>query len=238
MMHLNFVLAQVSMLVEDLHNGHRERLRSRFQKSSFGSLADYELLELILFLAKPRGDVKPLAKILLAKFGTMHRIFSAREEDLVGIDGVGSSVISSLKLVKELAARLLKEEIKETTIIQSWSALINYLKVTMGYIKTEQFRVLFLNKKNMLIADELQEVGTVDQVPVYPREIVKRALFHEATAVILVHNHPSGNTTPSQSDISMTKKIVTALAAINVEVHDHIIVSSNDFYSFKSNMLL
>jgi DNA repair protein RadC len=229
------------MLVKEdaeLYHGHRARLRERFIASSFGSLADYEILELLLFLAKPRGDVKPIAKKLMAEFGSVQRIFSASEDNLLSIDGVGKSVISSLRLVKEAAARILKEEIKQTTILQSWSALIDYLKVSMAYIKTEQFRVLFLNKKNMLIADELQEVGTVDQTPVYPREIVKRALFHEATAIILVHNHPSGNPNPSNADVQMTKKIVAALAPIGVSVHDHIIISNRDFYSFKSNMLI
>jgi DNA repair protein RadC len=222
----------------ELYSGHRHRLRERFITSGFGSLADYEILELLLFLAKPRGDVKPLAKKLIANFGSLQRIFSASEENLSEIEGVGKSIISSLKLVKESAARMLKEEIKKTTIIQSWSALIEYLKVSMAYIKTEQFRVLFLNKKNMLIADELQEVGTVDQTPVYPREIVKRALFHEATAIILVHNHPSGNSNPSNADIQMTKKIISALSSVGVDVHDHIIICDKDFYSFKSNMLI
>ena len=196
----------------ELYKGHRTRLRERFLSSGFNSLADYEILELLLFLAKPRGDVKPLAKKLISTFGSLQRVFCASEENLCEIKDVGQSVISSLKLVKESAARMLKEEIKKTTILQSWSALIDYLKVSMGYIKTEQFRVLFLNKKNILIADELQEVGTVDQTPVYPREIVKRVLFHEATAIILVHNHPSGNSSPSNADIVMTKKIIAALA--------------------------
>jgi DNA repair protein RadC len=229
------------MLVKEdieLFHGHRSRLRDRFISSNFGSLADYEILELLLFLAKPRGDVKPLAKRLIAEFGSLQRVFSASEENLLSIDGIGASVISSLRLIKEAAARMLKEEIKETTILQSWGALIDYLKVSMAYIKTEQFRVLFLNKKNMLIADELQEVGTVDQTPVYPREIVKRALFHEATAIILVHNHPSGNSNPSNADVQMTKKIIAALAPIGVGVHDHIIISNREYYSFKSNMLI
>lgn len=225
-------------MIDNLNNGHRARLKERFLHSTFGSLSDYEIVEMLLFFSKPRSDVKPLAKQLLNEFGSISGIISATPENLLTIKGVGISVITSFKLVKEIAARMLKDEIKEATILQSWSSLIDYLKVTMGFIRTEQFRVLYLNKKNVLIADELQEVGTVDQTPVYPREIVKRALFHEATAIILVHNHPSGNVTPSAADIQMTKKIIDACLAVSVIVHDHVIVGGSNYYSFKSNMLI
>jgi DNA repair protein RadC len=223
---------------EDLNLGHRSRLRERFNRSSFGSMADYELLEILLFLTQSRVDVKPISKKLLAEFGDLKGICNATNENLLSIPGVGPAMIASIKLIKELSARLLRDEIKHKTILQSWSGVIDYLKLTMSHLKTEQFRVLYLNKKNILLSDELQEIGTVDQTPVYPREIVKRALFHEASAIILVHNHPSGNASPSAADINMTQKIIYACQAVNVSVHDHIIISHADYYSFKSNMLI
>ncbi len=216
------------------YHGHRERLRTRLLDSKKGTLPDYEILEILLFVAKPRGDVKPLAKELIAHFKTLGRVLTATPAQLREIKGVNEAVIASLRTVQEAAERLLKEEVKEQPILQSWKALLDYCRASMGYNKTEQFRILFLDRKNMLIADDLQEVGTVDQTPAYPREIVKRALQLDASAVILVHNHPSGDTTPSRADIVLTKQIADALKIVSVILHDHIIISTSEHYSFKS----
>lgn len=222
---------------EDYCKGHRQRLKSRFLKSP-ASIHDYEILEMILFWSIPRKDVKLLAKTLLKEFGDISGILNASQDKLLKISGVTESVYTNTRLIKEILTRSLKTEVENKNILSSWSALIEYLRVTQGNMPTEQFRVLFLNKKNILLADELQEAGTIDQTPVYPREIVKRALFHEASAIILVHNHPSGNPNPSKEDISMTNEIVSACNVIGIIVHDHVIISKNDFYSFKSNLLL
>ena len=220
------------------HNlGHRKRLKDRFIKSP-SSLYDYEILEMILFCVIPRKDVKNLAKTLLKEFGDISGIMNATYDKFMLIDGVTSSVYTYIRLMKEVLSRTLKTNITHRNILSSWNALIEYLQASQGNMPTEQFRTLFLNKKNILIADELQEIGTIDQTPVYPREIVKRALFHEASAIILVHNHPSGNPKPSPEDIALTAHIVSACETIGVQVHDHVIICKNDFYSFKSNLLL
>ena len=221
-----------------LNHGHRQRLRERFIAASFASLPDYEILEIILFLAKPRGDVKPLAKKMLAEFGSFQGVINASKDKLLTISGVGEAVISAIKIIKESASRSLRDEIQAAPVLGSWSLLIDYLKVSMAHLKTEQFRILYLDRKNMLVADELQEYGTIDQTAVYPREIVKRALFHEASALILVHNHPSGNVKPSQADINMTNKITKACNVINVIIHDHVIIGKNNYYSFRSHLLI
>jgi DNA repair protein RadC len=218
--------------------GHRQRLRARFLNSARGIFPDYELLELLLCMAKPRGDVKPLAKALLREFNSFSGVITATKEQLMSISGVGESVVASLKLVEEASIRLAKESVDKGDIINSWSSLISYLKTSMAFTSTENFRVLYLDKQNALIADELQDYGTVDSTPVYPREIVKRALHHEATALILVHNHPSGSVEPSEADIELTGKIHKALDAIGVIIHDHVIIGSSKYYSFKSNQLL
>jgi DNA repair protein RadC len=214
--------------------GHRQRLRERFMKSDGDTLPDYELLELILFAAKPRGDVKPLAKKLLKEFGSFTKVFQASESELRAIDGVGDAAISTLKSVRCASQRMLKEEIQSRPIIQSWSALMDYCQLVMGHNKIEEFRVLFLNHKHHLIADEVMQRGTVNHTAVYPREIIKRALEIGASALILLHNHPSGDPSPSKADISMTEQIVTAAKAVNIIVHDHVIISQNAHYSFKS----
>ncbi|MDF2966046.1 MAG: repair protein RadC [Rickettsiaceae bacterium] len=218
--------------------GHRKRLREKFLKNNAEVFSDQELLEMLLFLSKPRGDVKPLSKRLIKEFGTITKVFHAEPEQLLAVKDVGPSTLYILKLVKGIFTRVLKKEIENKVILQSWSSLMDYLMVTQGHKAIEQFRVLYLNTKNILIADEPEESGTIDQIQVYPREIVKRALFHGASALILVHNHPSGNANPSKLDIEMTKKIVNACATINVQVHDHVIVTKDSFYSFKSNMLI
>lgn len=214
--------------------GHRARLRERFLIPGGESLPDYELLELILFSAKPRGDVKPLAKALLKQFGSFGKVFHADELALREVPEVGDAVIAALKTVRIAAQRLVKSEIADQPVIQSWSALMDYCKLAMGNNKVEEFRVLFLNHRHALIADEVMQRGTVNHTPVYPREIVKRALELSASAVILLHNHPSGDPTPSKADIDITKKIIEAAATVNVTVHDHVIITQDGHYSFKS----
>jgi DNA repair protein RadC len=218
--------------------GHRQRLRERFLGAGGEHLPDYELLELILFSARPRGDVKPLAKRLLKEFGGFDRVIYAEEAELRRIDEVGDAAISALKTIRIAAQRLLKAEIAERPVIQSWTALMDYCRLSMGKNKIEEFRVLFLNHKHILIADEVLQRGTVDHTPVYPREILKRALELSASAIILLHNHPSGDPTPSKADIDMTRKVIEAASAVNITVHDHIIVSETGTYSFKSYGLI
>jgi DNA repair protein RadC len=220
------------------HDGHRDRLRQRFLTSGHGSVADYELLEMLLFSAIPRRDVKPLAKQLIATFGGLSGVLGAPAAELEKIKGLSENSAALLKVVHALAQRMLKEDIAQKPILASWQKVIDYCTVAMAEEKREQFRVLFLNRKNQLIADEVQQTGTVDHAPVYPREIVKRALELGATAMVLVHNHPSGDPTPSDSDIAMTEEIIRAAAVLDVMVHDHIIISRNGHSSFKSLGLL
>lgn len=214
--------------------GHRARLRERFLGASGADLPDYELLELILFSAKPRGDVKPLAKELLKKFGSFSKVIYADENALRDVPEVGDAVISALKTVRIGAQRLIKSEIENQPIIQSWSSLMDYCKLAMGQNTVEEFRVLFLNHRHALIKDEVMQRGTINHTPVYPREIVKRALELAASGVILLHNHPSGDPTPSKADIDITTKIIEAAATVNVTVHDHVIITRTGHYSFKS----
>ena len=218
--------------------GHRARLRSRFIETGGETLPDYELLELILFSARPRGDVKPLAKRLLKIFGGFDKVIYADEMALRAVDEVGDAVIAALKTVRVAAERLARLEIGERPVIQSWSALMDYCRLAMGKSKVEELRVLFLNNRHVLIADETMQRGTVNHTPVYPREVVKRALEHAASAIILLHNHPSGDPTPSKADIDITQKIVEAAATINVSVYDHVIITESGHYSFKSFGLL
>ena len=220
------------------HIGHRRRLKEKFIGLGSKSLSDYELLELLLFQAIPRRDVKPLAKDLLKIFGGFNNIVHADRAKILAVNDSKESVYLQLNLLKELLNRILHEKISKKHVISSWSMLLEYLKFSMGFLKIEQFRVLFLNTKNILLAEEIMATGTIDQTPVYPREIVKKALLHEAGAVILVHNHPSGNAKPSKADIDLTTQIVNACIVVNVTVHDHVIISNGSYYSFKSNMLL
>ncbi len=218
--------------------GHRERLRARLLASKKGTLPDYEILEMLLFATKPRGDTKPLAKQLITEFGSFARVINAPPEVLKKVKGVGDGVVATFRIVQEASIRLIKEEVTEKTVLQSWKSLLDYCRATMGHLKTEQFRVLFLDTKNQVIADELQEVGTIDRAAVYPREIVKRALYLEAASIILVHNHPSGDTKPSRADIDITKQIIAAAGTVNIQVHDHVIISHKSHYSFKSNGII
>ncbi|MEX0311827.1 MAG: DNA repair protein RadC [Tateyamaria sp.] len=213
---------------------HRKRLRARFMDGGAAALPDYELLELVLFRAIPRQDVKPLAHALMAEFGDFNRVVTAPAQRLKAIKGVGDAVICELKIVEAAAHRMARAKVLNTHAISSWDALIDYCHTTMAHRETEQFRILFLDRKNVLIADEEQAKGTVDHVPVYPREVAKRALELNASALILVHNHPSGDPTPSQSDIEMTERVELACSALGVTLHDHLIVGKNRELSFKS----
>ena len=216
------------------YHGHRDRLRARFAEKGAESLADYELLELYLFRSIPRRDVKPIAKDLIAKFGNFAEVIAAPIDRLTEVKGISEKIALDLKILRAAATKLGQESILGRPVLSSWSALLDYCRSAMQFEATEQFRVLFLDRKNRLIADEVLGQGTVDRAPVYPREILKRALAHESTAIILTHNHPSGDPTPSQSDIDMTKEIVQACKPIRVAVHDHLIIGRNDIVSFKS----
>ena len=213
--------------------GHRERLRKRFREAGPDALPDYELLELVLFRAAPRRDTKPLAKALIARFGTFAEALNAPEELLREIPGIGEAAITELKLVRAAALRLMRGEVLERPVLTSWSQVLDYCRASMGFASKEQFRILFLDKRNQIIADEVQQTGTVDHTPVYVREVVKRALELSATAIVLVHNHPSGDPTPSRADIEMTKQIVAAAKPLGVVVHDHIIVGKQAHASLK-----
>jgi DNA repair protein RadC len=219
-------------------HGHRERLRARFREAGAGALADYELLELVLFRAIPQKDVKPIAKALLARFGSFAEVISAPPARLAEVVGVKEAAITELKVVQAAAQRLARGEVKRRPALSSWSAVLDYCRSTMAFADKEQFRILFLDKKNQLIADEVQQVGTVDHTPVYPREVVKRALEVSATAIILVHNHPSGDPTPSHADIQMTQAIIDVAKPLGIGVHDHIIVGKEGHASFKGLKLI
>lgn len=214
---------------------HRKRLRTRFMEGGAKAIPDYELLELLLFRAIPRQDVKPLAHELLQAFGDFNRVVTAPPERLSQIKGVGQAVICELKVVEAAAHRMARSRVLNNQVISSWDALLDYCHTTMAHLETEQFRVLYLDRKNVLIADEEQAKGTVDHVPVYPREVAKRALELNASALILVHNHPSGDPTPSQSDIDMTAQIENACNALGLTLHDHLIVGKDRELSFKSD---
>jgi DNA repair protein RadC len=220
------------------YHGHRERLRERFREAGAEALSDYELLELLLFRALPRRDVKPLAKALLTTFGSFAEAIAAPEARLAEIKGLGDAGITELKIVQAAASRFLRGAVKKRPVLSSWSSVLDYCRTAQAFADREQFRVLFLDKRNQLIADELQQVGTVDHTPVYPREVVKRALELSATAIILVHNHPSGDPTPSRADIQMTQQIVAVAQPLGISVHDHIIVGKEGHASLKGLKLI
>lgn len=218
--------------------GHRERLRTRFREAGSDAVSDYELLELVLFRAIPQRDVKPLAKELIAKFGSFAEVVAAPATRLAEVKGVGEAAITELKVVHAAASRLARGQVKGRPVLSSWSAVLDYCRTAMAFAEKEQFRVLFLDKRNQLIVDELQQVGTVDHTPVYPREVVKRALELSSTAIILVHNHPSGDPTPSRADIEMTQAIVDIAKPLGISVHDHIIVGKEGHASLKGLKLI
>jgi DNA repair protein RadC len=214
--------------------GHRDRLRDRAQAGGLPALPDYELLELYLFRAIPRGDVKPLAKALLARFGSFAAVLGASVDELRTVSGIGEAAALDLKLLQEATLRVGREQVARRPVITSWTQLLAYVRAAMAHEPREQFRVLFLDKRNQLIGDEVMNRGTVDHAPVYPREVVRRALEVSASAIILVHNHPSGDPTPSQADIAMTREIVEAARPLRVAVHDHLVVGRDGTASFKA----
>ncbi len=216
------------------HSGHRERLKQRFRDGGANALPDYELLELVLFRAIPRADTKPLAKALIARFGSFAEVVSAPAERIMEVKGAGQAVATELALIRAAALRLAKGEVVNRPLLASWTAIIDYCHAAMAFAEREQFRILFLDKKNQLITDEVQQQGTVDHTPVYTREVIKRALELAASAIILVHNHPSGDPTPSMADIDMTKKIMVAGEKLGVMVHDHIIIARKGHVSFRN----
>lgn len=218
--------------------GHRERLRTRFLEGGHAPMPDYELLELLLFNAVPKIDVKPLAKRLLETFGDLNGVVAASEHRIRQVEGADRWVYLQLRLVDAFAQRMAKAKVMRREVLSSWEALISYCRTCMAYRETEQFRVLFLDRKNTMVADEALGSGSVGHVPVYPREVAKRALELNASSVILVHNHPSGDPTPSDQDISMTGKVVAACQAIEVSVHDHVIIGKDSEVSFREQGLL
>ena len=223
---------------EDFRRNHRARLRLRFLEGGAAAMPDYELLELVLFRAIQRQDVKPLAKRLMREFGDFNHVLAAPAERLASVPGVGQSVVLELKIVEAAAHRMARARVLNRPVLSSWDSLLDYCKTAMAHMPLEQFRVLFLDRKNVLIADEAQQKGTVDHVPVYPREVVKRALELNASAIILVHNHPSGDPDPSDSDIAMTNRICDAAEVLNIAIHDHLIVGKERNFSFRSAGLL
>ena len=220
------------------YHGHRERLRGRFREAGPEALSDYELLELLLFRAQPRRDVKPLAKTLLERFGSFAEVISAPETRLAEVKGLGQAGIAELKIVQAAASRFLRGAVRKRPALSSSASVLDYCRSAQAFAEREEFRILFLDKRNNLIADEVQQTGTVDHTPVYPREVVKRALELSATAIILVHNHPSGDPTPSHADIQMTKQIVAVAGPLGIAVHDHLIVGKDGHASLKGLRLI
>lgn len=220
------------------HLGHRERLRRRVLDRGGDTLADYELLEYLLFGVRRQGDTKPTAKALIARFGSIAGVLAAPAADLAKVKGVSEATIALIAVTAETARRAIREEITDGPVLSSWTKLIDYLRIAMGHGRTEEFRLLFLDSKNRLIADEVQGTGTVNRTAVYPREVVKRALEHGATAIIMVHNHPSGDPTPSRADVEMTEEVRDAGALLGIVLHDHVVISKSGHESFKSMGLL
>lgn len=218
--------------------GHRERLRGKLLERGATALADYEVLEVLLMAFIPRRDVKPIAKALQARFGSLSAILAAPAAELVQVEGIGETVAAYLKAITELNARASREVITRKTAITSWSALVDYVRTELQHEKREQFRILFLDRKNQLIADEIMGHGTVDHAPVYTREVARRALELQASSLILVHNHPSGDTTPSRADIDITREIIDALDPFDITVHDHLIAGTGGVTSLKGAGLI
>ncbi|MFN7168723.1 MAG: RadC family protein [Pannonibacter sp.] len=218
--------------------GHRDRMRGRFRDHGADGFADYELLELILYASIKRADTKPIAKALLARFGSFAGVLAAPRARLLEVKGVGERVADDLKLLQAASKRYARAEVNTRDALSSWSKVVEYLRAASSHEEREEFRILFLDKKNGLIADEVQQRGTVDHTPVYPREVIRRALELSATAIILVHNHPSGDPTPSRADIQMTRQIIDIAKPLGIEVHDHIIVARGTEVSFRGLQLL
>ncbi|MCE9650648.1 MAG: DNA repair protein RadC [Parvibaculum sp.] len=217
----------------DHHAGHRERLRARFIAAP-SALPDYELLELILFRTIPRRDVKPLAKDLIALFGSFGAVIHAEPARLKEIKGIKDATVADFAIARETSLRLAQAKVMKREVISSWAALLDYCSASMAHNTIEQFRILFLDRQNVLIADEVQQTGTIDHTPVYPREVVKRALALNASSIILVHNHPSGDPSPSAADIEMTKKIVETAKPLGISIHDHLVIGKGRHASFRT----
>lgn len=220
------------------HLGHRERMRRKLLTAGPDALLDHEMLEMVLFLALPRRDTKPIARALLARFGSFAAAIAAPPHDLRAVEGLGEAGAAALKLVQGAALRLMREEVRERPVLNNWDRLIAYLSAALARESVELFRVLYLDTRNRLIADEAQARGTVNHTPVYPREVIKRALELQATALILVHNHPSGDPTPSRADIEMTREVKQAAGLMGIVLHDHLIVGSGRHLSFRREGLL
>jgi DNA repair protein RadC len=220
------------------YHGHRERLRSRLMEGGPDAMPDYELLELVLFKAYPRGDTKDLAKRLIARFGSFAEVINAPDLLIEEVKGAGPRVVQELKIVRAAALRMMQRQVMQKPVLGTWSQVVEYCRASMAYEAHELFRILFLDKKNRLIADEIQGEGTVDHTPVYVREVVKRALELSSTAIILVHNHPSGDPAPSRADIEMTKHIIDVAKPLGVVVHDHVIVGRQGHVSFRGMKLI
>jgi DNA repair protein RadC len=218
--------------------GHRDRLRLRFQETGGQGVADYELLELVLFRSIPRRDVKPLAKALIARFGSFAEVLGARPERLMEVPGIGEQVALDLKIIEAAGQRLARGELSRRDMLSSWKDVIDYCRTAMAFAEREEFRILFLDKRNGLISDEVMGSGTVDHTPVYPREVIRRALELGSTALILVHNHPSGDPTPSQADVRMTQDIVNIAKPLGISVHDHIIIGRHGHASLRGLKLI
>ncbi|MGB7288336.1 MAG: DNA repair protein RadC [Salaquimonas sp.] len=220
------------------YHGHRERLRQKFAERGKDALAEYEILEMLLFRSIRQGDTKPIAKALIAEFGSLGGVLSATPARLREVKGVGEAIAVDLKLIGAAGLLLAASEIRQRTLLSSWSQVLEYCRAAMAFEDKEIFRILFLDKKNQLIKDEIQQTGTVDHTPVYPREVAKRGLELAATALILVHNHPSGDPTPSRADIEMTKTIIDVIAPLGMTVHDHIIIGRDGHASLKGLQLI
>lgn len=220
------------------YHGHRDRLRDRFISNGAEAMADYELLEMVLFRILPRRDTKPIAKALMDRFGSFSEVLGAPAKLLEEVDGLGPMAATDLKVILAAAQRFSRDGIRNRPVLASWNELIDYCHSQMAFEEKEQFRILFLDKKNMLIADEVQQVGTVDHTPVYTREVIKRTLELSATAIILVHNHPSGDPTPSSADIRMTKAIIDVAKPLGITVHDHVIIGKSGHISFRAQKLI
>lgn len=220
------------------YHGHRQRLRGRFREAGADTLADYELLELLLFRSIPRADTKATAKALLTRFGSFAEVLGAPESLLQEIEGIGEAAALDIKAIAEAARRMTRGEIAKRPVLSSWTQVLEYCRTAMAFEEREQFRVFFLDKKNVLIADEVQQIGTVDHTPAYPREVVRRALELSASAIILAHNHPSGDPAPSRADIEMTRVIIDTARPLGVTVHDHVILGKNGHASLKGMQLI
>ena len=220
------------------YHGHRQRLRARFLDGGGDALPDYELLELILFAANPRGDVKPLAKALIERFGSIQRVMSASPDSLAEVRGLKEAGIVAIKAAHAAGLRLTRAEAMERPVMSSWQKVLDYCRASMAYDGREAFRLLFLDRKNRLIADEVQQRGTIDHTPVYPREVVRRALELEAAAIIMVHNHPSGDPTPSRADIDMTEQVKRAAEQLGITPHDHVVIGGDGHASMKGMGLI